>query len=64
MFRFIDDIFLTLKKLSETESLKNAFGSLKLNCISENTVNFLDLAISKDEISDFIKFNDYFKPIL
>ena len=46
-FRFIDDIFTILKNDFDTNILINSFKNLKLNVVSNNSVNFLDLVIKK-----------------
>jgi len=61
-FRFIDDIFFILYCLSQVESLKNAFGSLKLNIIIGDKINFLDLEISINRISFSLSYKVYTKP--
>ena len=40
--RFIDDIFVILKEHFNIDILTNSFGNLKLNVVSNNSVNFLD----------------------
>ena len=60
--RFIDDIFIILKESEMIESLQNAFGSLKLNVCSSNIVNFLDLNISLNPVSNSLVFTPYYKP--
>ena len=42
--------------------LLNSFGSLKLNTVRNNTVNFLDLIIYICKISRKLKFKLYIKP--
>lgn len=59
--RFIDDIFCILKNMNEIDSLKCAFGSLKLNIISNDMVNFLDLNIKLDKVTNKLNFSVYFK---
>ena len=63
-FRFIDDIFIIslLNRLEMANSFINAFGSLKLNIVSNLTVNFLDLDISFDPITSSLDFSLYTKP--
>lgn len=60
--RFIDDIFIILDNEDLIASLKNAFGSLKLNICSNKKVNFLDLNISIDNITKNLIFTPYYKP--
>jgi len=60
--RFIDDIFFILLSLIQIESLKNAFGSLKLNIIIGDRVSFLDLEISLNRITLSLYFRVYTKP--
>ena len=60
--RYIDDIFCILDKDFNTNLLIDHFGYLKLNEVSSNSVNFLDLIISFDPITKLIKFSLYIKP--
>lgn len=60
--RFIDDIFLLLDSFSKIYSLCQAFGSLKLNFVSDKTVNFLDLTISIDNTSCSLVYKVFIKP--
>jgi hypothetical protein len=60
--RFIDDIFILLDNISKIFSLCEAFGSLKLNYITDKQVNFLDLIISIDKITNRLTYNVYIKP--
>jgi hypothetical protein len=60
--RFIDDIFVILKEHFNIELLTNSFGNLKLNVISNNLVNFLDLNIKIDKTTNFLSFSLYTKP--
>jgi hypothetical protein len=60
--RFIDDIFVILDKNFNIEILINSFGNLKLNIMSNKSVNFLDLAISLDPNTNFLHFSLYTKP--
>jgi hypothetical protein len=62
--RFIDDVFIIISRLNYLfviESLKNAFGSLKLNLVIDKSVDFLDLSISFDFITGHLIFKVYFK---
>ena len=47
--RFIDDICTILNEHFNIDILINSFGNLKLNVVSNNTVNFLDLNITLDQ---------------
>ena len=60
--RFIDDIFLLLDSFCKIYSLCEAFGSLKLNFVSNKTVNFLDLTISIDKVSCSLIYKVFIKP--
>jgi hypothetical protein len=60
--RFIDDIFVILDKNFNIEILINSFGNLKLNIMSNKSVNFLDLVISLDPNTNFLHFSLYTKP--
>ena len=59
--RFIDDIFCIVSDINDIESLKNAFGNLKLNIVSDKIVNFLDLNIKLDRITNRLVFSVFFK---
>ena len=61
-FRFIDDIFVILHELFDINILTNSFDYLKLNVVSEESVNFLDLVISLDPITGYLIFSLYTKP--
>ena len=61
-YRFIDDLSLCVKDKNELESLKNSFGSLKLNIETGDCLPFLDLNISINKITSFIKYSLYIKP--
>ena len=60
--RFIDDLFIILRRLSDLESLKKAFGSLTLTFDIGKKVKFLDLEITRDELTSYLDFSLYFKP--
>ncbi len=63
--RFIDDLFLitTLNNLNQTiNSLKTAFGNLNLNIEHGQSINFLDLQITIDSITNTLDFSLYVKP--
>lgn len=60
--RYIDDIFIiSTFKLNSTH-FQNFFSNLQLNIVIENEVNFLDLLISIDKITNKLNFNLYIKP--
>ena len=62
--RFIDDIFVILEKeglLIKIDSLKRAFGSLKLNLVIDKSVDFLDLNINLDNVTGYLNFKVFFK---
>ena len=61
-YRFIDDIFIIVKKHFNINFLKFFFGYLKLNVVGGKTVNFLDLNISLNPITYKLKFNLFVKP--
>ena len=50
-YRFIDDIFIIVKKHLNINFFKFFFGYLKLNVVGGKTVNFLDLNISLNPIT-------------
>ena len=60
--RFIDDICTILNEHFNIDILINSFGNLKLNVVSNNTVNFLDLNITLDQTTNFLSFSLYTKP--
>jgi hypothetical protein len=60
--RFIDDIFILLDSFSKIYSLCQAFGSLKLNFVSGKAVNFLDLIISIDNVTNSLTYKVFIKP--
>ncbi len=60
--RYIDDVFSIFKKEFDTKILLNFFGYLKLNEVCADRVDFLDLTIYFDGITDKLKFNLYTKP--
>jgi hypothetical protein len=59
--RFIDDIFL-VTNTPNVDSLNTSFGNLKLNIVTNKIVNFLDLNISIDLLSNRLKFSLFIKP--
>ena len=59
--RFIDDLFIADNKVLDVKFLESFFDGLKLNVITGNLVNFLDLNISFDEITNSLKFSLYIK---
>ncbi len=61
-YRFIDDVFLVIQDLNILESLKNAFGSLKLNLIVSKRQVFLDLELEINNFTCKINFYAHFKP--
>ncbi|CAF0717931.1 unnamed protein product [Brachionus calyciflorus] len=60
-FRFIDDVFFVSKYLINDAFFQDIYPHLKLNIMSSNVVNFLDLNISIDFDYSLI-FNLYIKP--
>lgn len=60
--RFIDDIFYADTKPLNEEEFCRHFDYLKLNIVKNKTVNFLDLNISFDNITNRIFFDLYIKP--
>lgn len=60
--RFIDDILIIVKERELVRSLQNAFGNLKLNICSSDIVNFLDLNISLNTMTNTLVFTPYYKP--
>ena len=61
-YRFIDDIFLIVTDLVVVDTLKNAFGSLKLNLVYKKRQVFLDLEIELNKFTNRINFFAHFKP--
>ena len=61
-YRYIDDLFVVLDNLSLIDSLKNAFGRLKLTFEKGEIIKFLDLEITRDNITTNLDFSMYFKP--
>ena len=59
--RFIDDIFVILNNEEKLNILLNSFDYLKLNYITGEIVNFLDLNISINKISRQLHFSLYIK---
>ncbi len=62
--RYIDDIMSVFKKNFDTKLLtnNNIFHNLTLNEVCSETVNFLDLNISLDNVTNKVKFSVYIKP--
>jgi len=60
--RYIDDIFCITYTEFNLELLINHFEYLKLNAVCTDTVNFLDLNITLDKVSNKLKFSLYIKP--
>ena len=60
--RFIDDLFIILKNLTDLESLRIAFGSLTLTFEIGKKVKFLDLQITRNVLTSYLDFTLYFKP--
>ena len=60
--RFIDDIFIIVDENFDIYILISSFGSLKLNVVTDFSVNFLDLWISICKITRSLKFKMYIKP--
>ena len=60
-FRFIDDIFLITPNSFEISNLADHFNYLKLNCVHNDIVNFLDLNIKLDKTTSKLKFSIFFK---
>lgn len=61
-YRFIDDIFICTSNNFNIDNLTNGFDYLKLNVVSSNTVNFLDLNIELGRLSRTLEFSVYIKP--
>ena len=61
-YRFIDDVFLVVHGADISESLKNAFGSLKLNLVAGKRQVFLDLELELNQFTCKINFYAHFKP--
>ena len=60
--RFIDDLFLITNPNFDISLLNTAFGYLKLNAVTAETVNFLDLNIYLCKFAGRLKFSLYIKP--
>ena len=60
--RFIDDNFIASDVEIDEEELQNQFGYLKLNICKGDSVNFLDLTISFNELTMELEFSLYIKP--
>ena len=60
--RFIDDLFLIINNLIILESLKESFGDLELTFNIEKTVNYLDLEITRNDLTSLLDFSLFFKP--
>ena len=59
--RFLDDTFMILQKVFIKEFYESFFDGLKINVTNGNTVNFLDLIIHKDYLTNSIEFSLYVK---
>ena len=60
--RFIDDLGMCVKSAEDLEKLKNSFSNLKLNIEIGDCLPFLDLTISRNKITSFLKYSLYIKP--
>jgi hypothetical protein len=60
--RFIDDQFIISKTEIDIDFFKSQFLYLKINIVTNNVVNFLDLNIEYDSFTGKIKFSLYYKP--
>ena len=61
-YRFIDDIFTVVNNDFDINILKNFFGYLKLNVVGGKIVNFLDLNINLNSLTNKLNFSLYIKP--
>jgi hypothetical protein len=61
-YRFIDDIFIASINEVDLTLLKLQFGYLKLNIVHAQTVTFLDLNISFNNLINMFNFSLYIKP--
>ena len=59
--RFIDDLGMCVKSAEDLEKLKNSFSNLKLNIEIGDCLPFLDLTISRNKITSFLKYSLYIK---
>jgi len=59
--RFIDDLFIADSKEVDISFIESFFDGLKLNASHGNTVNFLDLYITFDSLTNSLKFSLYIK---
>ena len=60
--RFIDDILLINNSEINLIDFSNQFDNLKLNITSGTSVNFLDLQISLNNLTNLLDFKLYTKP--
>ena len=60
--RFIDDVFIIIHKDFNLQLFLDSFLPLKLNIVINNSVIFLDLFISINQVNHFINFKLYIKP--
>jgi hypothetical protein len=60
--RFIDDTFLATDTELDQDELKTCFGYLKLNIVTGDSVNFLDLTIGFNITTMKLHFSLYIKP--
>ena len=61
-YRFIDDIFLVTEKELNFKQFEETFIYLKLTLNHGNTINFLDLNISFNSITNKLETSVYYKP--
>jgi hypothetical protein len=61
-YRYIDDIFMISLNIYEDSFFNKYFGDLKLNIIRDKMVNFLDLYIKYDDITNSLEFSLFVKP--
>ena len=60
--RFIDDIFIILSVDHNIDDLINHFDYLKLNSVTQEIVNFLDLNIKINFLTGSLEFQQFVKP--
>ena len=60
-YRFIDDIFIVHKNEINFEEFEATFIDLKLSMITGDVVNFLDMNISYNQITNKLKYSLYTK---
>jgi len=60
--RFIDDICLSVRDKNDLDSLKTSFRNLQLNIETGESLPFLDITVSKNQLISRLNFSLYIKP--